>query len=148
MTLRLKQDVKPRPVQRIPLPHNSVFVLDSETNKLWLHGIKHDNRPLHTKSDPEKAFGGDRISLTFRLIVTFLLPTPTTTLEPRYLIYGQGATSKGPDTAQLVPLPGEAVDEVSRVIRAFGEENTRGDSFDWETWYGGGFDVVHLASSE
>jgi hypothetical protein len=103
---------------------------------------------LHTKSDAEKAFGGDRISLTFRLIATFLLPIPTTTLEPRYLIYGQGATSKDPDSAQLVPLAGEAVDEVSRVIRAFGEENTRGDSFDWETWYGGGFDVVHLASSE
>ncbi|KAJ2935500.1 hypothetical protein H1R20_g1595, partial [Candolleomyces eurysporus] len=56
--------------------------------------------------------------------------------------------SKDKDSAQLVPLPGEAVDEVQRVIRAFGEENTRGDSFDWDTWYGTGFDVVHLASPE
>jgi len=64
MTLRMKKDGAqrlpdaetgaPRPTQRIPLPHNSMFVLGPETNKKWLHGINHDNRPLHLKDDAER----------------------------------------------------------------------------------------------
>jgi len=65
-----------RSAQRIPLPHASMFVMGLETNKQWLHGIPHDNRPFQTKSAAEQAEGGERISLTFRTIGTFLTGNP------------------------------------------------------------------------
>jgi alkylated DNA repair dioxygenase AlkB len=72
MTLRMKKDgaqqlpgaetATSRPAQRIPLPHNSMFVLGPETNKKWLHGINHDNRPFHQKDEAERHQNGERIS--------------------------------------------------------------------------------------
>jgi hypothetical protein len=149
MTLRLKKDgvvqlqtrvegdsepPPPRPTQRIPLPHNSMFVLGPETNAKWLHGINHDNRPLRLKTPEEQHQGGERISLTFRHIGTFLSPDET-------WIWGQGATGKTRETARQVGGAPEVL------IRAFGEENQRSD-FDWNGNYGEGFDVLHFATRE
>lgn len=123
----------PRTSQRVPLPHNSMFVMGPETNAKWLHGINHDNRPQKLKSDPERYQGGERIGLTFRHIGTFL-----TADESK--IYGQGARGKTKETASAVI---HGTKETSRLIEAFGEENHRSD-FDWENNYGQGFDVLHF----
>ncbi|KAH6900842.1 isochorismatase [Coprinopsis sp. MPI-PUGE-AT-0042] len=151
----------PRPTQRIPLPHNSLFIMGPETNKTFLHGIRHDNRPEKTKSPAELAFNGERISLTFRFIGTWLVPVPQSAesgSKQQYLIYGQGAKSKAREGANAVPPPPstllpkgdiphpdrESIEkEVEATIRAFGEENFSPD-FDWDKWYGGGFDVVNF----
>ncbi|KAG6810672.1 hypothetical protein H0H92_010820 [Tricholoma furcatifolium] len=123
----------PRASQRIPLPHNSMFVMGPETNKRWLHGINHDNRPTLSKSEEEMYQGGGRISLTFRHIGTFLTADES-------MIFGQGAKGKTRDTARPVVHGGE---EAAALIQAFGEENYRND-FDWESNYGSGFDVLHF----
>ncbi|EEB89061.1 hypothetical protein MPER_12890 [Moniliophthora perniciosa FA553] len=137
MTLREKnwhaRSSSSRASQRIPLPHGSMFVMGPETNKTWLHGINHDNRPLRVKSEEEKAEAGQRISLTFRHVGTFL-----TGDEKK--IFGQGATGKTKDEAHDVIRGGE---EGRRLIQAFGREN-HGREFDWDEWYGKGFDVLHF----
>jgi len=151
-------------IQKYPLPHNSMFILDWSANTRYLHGIKHDNRPASVKSPAELAFSGNRISLTFRYIATFLIPEPTAGLalpedasdisKMKFKIYGQGAVAKRREDAQDVPPPPSVLEgeikeqvqkEVGDVIRAFGEENFRGDSFDWDTWYGRGFNVIHFS---
>ncbi|KAG2144364.1 uncharacterized protein EDB93DRAFT_535663 [Suillus bovinus] len=146
MTLRLKRDgmqqagdnvVTPRPSQKIPLPHNSMFVLGLETNAKWLHAINHDKRPIHLKSAEEQFMKGERISLTFRHIGTFLYGD-----ESR--IYGQGARGKFCDAGHAIIGGGE---EASKLLEAFGKENQQSD-FDWEEVYGEGFDVLHFTSRE
>ncbi|KAK1223264.1 hypothetical protein PQX77_013852 [Marasmius sp. AFHP31] len=119
--------------QRIPLPHGSMLVMGLETNKTWLHGINHDNRPLSVKSDAEKAEDCGRISLTFRHIGTFLT-------DDQKQIFGQGATGKTREEARDV-VNGEQAGE--ELICAFGREN-HDSTFDWDEWYGPGFDVVHF----
>lgn len=152
MTLRLKRDKTspeaegtvtspqaraeaappPREAQRIPLPHNSMFVMGPETNAKWLHAIKTDKRPFHLKSDEEQYQGGERISLTFRHIGTFLNADETR-------IWGQGAKGKTKETAGVVI---HGTEEGGRLIAAFGAENQQSD-FDWDQNYGQGFDVLH-----
>lgn len=67
---------QPQPPERrsqfVPLPHASLFVLGPSTNTLWLHSIPANKKPLHQQSDAERAYAGERISLTFRHIDTFL----------------------------------------------------------------------------
>ncbi|KAF9478770.1 hypothetical protein BDN70DRAFT_906563 [Pholiota conissans] len=148
MTLRAKKDKTaqedttpsdpsvpgtPRTAQRIPLPHNSMFVMGLETNAKWLHSINRDNRPFRTKSPEEQFKDGGRISLTFRQIGTFL-----TKDEAR--IWGQGAKNKKKEEAGLVIHDN---DEVTRLGLAFGAENHQSD-FDWESGYGSGFDILHF----
>lgn len=130
----------PRPTQRIPLPHNSLFVMGLETNKKWLHGISTDKRPLATKSLPEQVHDGARISLTFRWIGTFVNPVHKT-------IWGIGAQGKTRQEARKI-LDGsteESTKDAEKLIWAFGEEN-QDPEFDWEKWYGEGFDVLHFKS--
>jgi alkylated DNA repair dioxygenase AlkB len=141
MTLRMKKDgarhVDPeastRPTQRFPLPHNSMFVMGPETNAKWLHGINHDKRPLKLKSSPERRESGERISLTFRHIGTFLTKDQTK-------IFGQGAKGKTREDARSVV---NGTEEGSRLIQAFGKENHE-SNFDWDGNYGEGFDVLHF----
>jgi len=144
MTLRTKKDAlsetpdgsSSRSIQRIPLPHNSMFVLGSSTNAKWLHGIRTDKRPTQTKSPAEQAWGGERISLTFRSIGTFL-----TADQKR--IFGQGAKGKTKEGAKDVVIGGP---EAEKMIIAFGDENHKSD-FDWNAAYGEGFDVLHFAAA-
>lgn len=125
-----------RITQRVPLPHQSLFVLGEKTNMRWLHGIRPDKRPESIKSVEELAFGGERISLTFRQIGTFIDPRTNT-------IWGQGATGKTPNEGRPVVVNPA---ETERLIRSFGQEN-RATEFDWDAVYGGGFDVVNFVTT-
>ena len=80
MTLRTKKESHPnaaegtraRHTQRVKMPHNSIFVLGPETNRGWLHSIRADKRPPQEKTKEELLFSGERISITFRQIGTFM----------------------------------------------------------------------------
>ena len=143
MTLRTKKsmhakgdskDSVERQTQRIPMPHNSVFVLGSRTNAKWLHGVRPDKRLAAERMEEEKAFGSERISLTFRHIGTF------TNLD-RTRIWGQGAISKIQATAGQVSTSDS--DEMEAMVIAFGKENQQADC-DWDAEYGRGFDALNL----
>ncbi|KAJ9641055.1 hypothetical protein H2199_005723 [Coniosporium tulheliwenetii] len=123
-----------RQVQRIPMPHNSMFVLGQETNMRWLHGISADKRLAAERSEAERAYEGMRISLTLRHIGTFLDCTSQR-------IWGQGATSKERRAAKAVVNGDEKKTE--ELIHAFGTEN-QSTEFEWEKVYGAGFDVLHF----
>jgi hypothetical protein len=117
------------------MPHNSMFILGLATNEKWLHAVRQDKRPDSTKSEEELAYNGERISLTFRHIGTFLNKDATR-------IWGQGAISKTKETAGRVISGGTA--EAEKMIIAFGTEN-QSSTFDWPAEYGPGFDVLHIA---
>jgi nicotinamidase-related amidase/alkylated DNA repair dioxygenase AlkB len=154
-----------RTTQRIPLMHDSIFILGSRTNQHWLHSVRPDKRPDHEKVEEELAYVGERISLTFRSIATYVN-------RERGIIWGQGARCKEPPSqghsngyeeedsaykqkgkaiaAQDYVQSGtllsgtDAVIEGERMIRAFGQENHRSSTWDWDQWYGEGFDVVNF----
>ncbi|KAJ6114402.1 hypothetical protein N7486_000180 [Penicillium sp. IBT 16267x] len=126
-----------RTTQRVPLPHQSLFILGQKTNMRWLHGIRPDKRQENIKTPEEQAYGGERISLTFRHIGTYLHPTTN-------LIWGQGAVGKSRDTAR--PAVHGNPEETERMIRAFGQEN-RLSEFSWDAVYGGGSDVVNFVTA-
>lgn len=144
MRLRTKRDPKiktaggdeesQRETQRVAMPHNSMFVLGLKSNEKWLHGIMADKRIEAERSNLETAYSGARISLTFRHIATFLDAKET-------VIWGQGATSKDQRGAADIVNNDEA--EAERMIRAFSREN-QSNEFNWDEWYGDGFDVLHL----
>jgi len=143
MTLRTKKDAslssgeleedKSRKHQKFPLPDRSMFVMGLGTNAKWLHSVRHDNRPSHTKSDEERYMNGERISLTFRSIGTFLSADGTR-------IWGQGAVAKSAGEARGVVTD---QGEVEKLIEWFGRENHQSD-FDWQGVYGQGSDVVNF----
>ncbi|EFR03564.1 isochorismatase family protein [Nannizzia gypsea CBS 118893] len=146
MTLRTKVDAKKstnspsenaRQTQRVPMPHNSLFILGEKSNMEWLHGIRPDKRMEKEKSKEEKGFNGERISLTFRHIGTYINPKSDT-------IWGQGAVSKEKERAGKV-VHGVS-SETERMIRAFGQENHQ-SNFDWDINYGRGFDVVNFVTT-
>lgn len=130
------QEGAKRKMQRIPMPHNSMFVLGLVTNQHWLHGIKQDRRSANLKSAAELSHNGERISLTFRHISTFL-----STDHGR--IYGQGAVSKTKSSAR--PTLNGPCPEAELMLKGFGDENQRGLNFDWQEAYGSGFDVLHFS---
>lgn len=126
---------------RCRMPHNSLVQMGLATNSKWLHGIRPDKRPTSQKSQAELAFGGNRISLTFRHIGTFL-STSENANEP--VIWGQGAVSKARDGARTV-INGQTPEAVT-LLKAFGKEN-HSSEFDWKETYGGGFDVLHMKTA-
>lgn len=147
MTLRTKKPKKTtsnavdaedsRQTQRIPLPHNSAFVMGPQTNAHWLHGLRADKRLEQQKGVEEKSHRGERISITFRYIGTFMN-------ERQRNIWGQGA--KGKTKATAGNIPDGDVAQMEAMIYAFGKENQRPD-FDWDAEYGRGFDVVDLVEN-
>lgn len=134
---RKSSDRLTRDSVRIELPHNSLCKLGLSTNARWLHSIRQDKRQAEEKSDSELAYGGIRISLTFRSIATFLSPD-------QQKIWGQGATSKSKKSAQAV-ING-STPESEALLRAFAKENQSLD-FDWKAVYGSGFDVLHMSNA-
>ncbi|KAI0109308.1 hypothetical protein F4776DRAFT_657276 [Hypoxylon sp. NC0597] len=126
-----------RETQRAPLPHNSLCKMGLITNMRWLHSIRQDKRMDSEKSDEELAYGGGRISLTFRKIGTFL------DREGR-LIWGQGATAKTREAAK--PVINGQTPEAIKMLRGFGRENQLTE-FDWDEYYGDGFDVLHISTA-
>lgn len=143
MTLRTKKEThpnaaegtNPRLTQRVKMPHNSVFVLGPQTNRGWLHSIRTDKRPAHEKTKEELSFNGQRISITFRQIGTFMD-------ESAGRIWGSGAKSKTKAKAGRISTV-EA--EMENMVNAFGIENHQVD-FDWEAHYGSGFNVLNLVN--
>ncbi|KAG5934684.1 hypothetical protein E4U59_006052 [Claviceps monticola] len=125
-----------RHVQRARLPHNSLCRLGLKTNMKWLHSIRQDKRAERDKTPAEMAQGGSRISLTFRHIGTFLD-------KDEQMIWGQGATGKTRDAARPV-INGQSP-QAMEMLKAFGAENNS-SVFDWEAYYGKGFDVLHMKS--
>lgn len=102
----------------------------------WLHGVRADKRLPLEKSDEERAFGGERISITFRHIGTFMN-------EKHQTIWGQGARSKTQDEAATIRNTDSG--EMESMVVAFGKENHQPD-FDWDAEYGQGFDAIDLVS--
>ncbi|KAK4503976.1 hypothetical protein PRZ48_004891 [Zasmidium cellare] len=132
----LKGEAEPlaRTTHRIPMPHNSMITMSLKTNARYLHGINADKRPQCELTEAEKAYDGQRISLTFRNIATFLDGDSK-------IIWGQGATGKTKDDARLVINGNPEMSE--RMVRAFGAENAA-STIDWGEIYGEGFDLLHL----
>ena len=125
-----------RQTQRISMPHNSIFVLGPQTNEKWLHGVRADKRPAVEKTDEEKAFEGERISITFRQIGTFMNQKEKT-------IWGSGAKSKTKQKAGRISTKDNA--QMEAMVNAFGKEN-HSTNFDWDAEYGNGFNVVNLVN--
>jgi alkylated DNA repair dioxygenase AlkB len=123
-----------RTTYRVPMPHNSMIIMSLPTNAEYLHGINADKRPQVELTEAEKAFSGQRISLTFRHIGTFLNADSTR-------VWGQGAVGKTKDEANTV-INADAA-ESERLVRAFGLEN-QSSKIVWDAIYGDGFDVLHL----
>jgi nicotinamidase-related amidase/alkylated DNA repair dioxygenase AlkB len=144
MTFRTKKPLKdpqaqdeekiPRLSCKVPLPHNSMCKMSLRTNMKWLHSIRQDKRALQEKSEAELAYDMGRISLTFRLIATFLDKGQTK-------IWGQGAVAKEKKDARTV-ING-STPQAEKMLWAFGIENHSSD-FDWQEAYGQGFDVLHI----
>ncbi|GKT90435.1 isochorismatase family protein family [Colletotrichum tofieldiae] len=132
-----EEDSKQRTTSRAKLPHNSLCRMGLVTNMRWLHAIRQDKRAERDKTASELAFSGGRISLTFRQIGTFLDRDST-------LIWGQGATGKTREEAHTV-INGQSPEAV-RMLQAFGTEN-HSTEFDWDDYYGKGFDVLHMSNS-
>ncbi|PNS19096.1 Pyrazinamidase/nicotinamidase [Sphaceloma murrayae] len=132
-----------RTTERIPMPHGSILSMGLETNARFLHSIQPDKRAEHDLSDPEKAYGGVRISLTFRQIGTFLDHE-----EER--IWGLGARVQERNVAgAVVNGDQDQGGESEALLKGFGKENQgtkvlrRGDD-EWSAVYGAGSDVLHL----
>ncbi|EME83336.1 uncharacterized protein MYCFIDRAFT_182782 [Pseudocercospora fijiensis CIRAD86] len=123
-----------RTTYRIPMPHNSMLTMSLKTNAQYLHGINWDRRPGVEWSEAEKAYGSQRISLTFRNIGTYLNKTSE-------IIWGQGATGKTRAEARTV-INGDAIAS-QKLIDAFGKENAA-STIEYDEIYGKGFDVLHL----
>ena len=138
---------------RIPMTHNSLFLLDPHTNRYMLHSIKRDKRPNCEKTEDELKEGGARISITFRWIHTFERISDAILFgggskrknikvdEKNSIVsvieYGdqpvKDATSKG-DT-------NHCKDDGETMLIAFSKENSEAESFNWEEIYGCGFDA-------
>lgn len=127
-----------RITERAVLPHNSLCRMGPATNMRWLHAIRADKRLDRDKTAAELCHGGARISLTFRRIGTFL------DHATQSLIWGQGAVAK--TRAEARPVVNGQTAEAAGMLRAFGAENHAAE-FEWEGYYGAGFDVLHLSAS-
>jgi nicotinamidase-related amidase/alkylated DNA repair dioxygenase AlkB len=150
MTLRAKKakpedsvktessETTPRDSQKIVMPHNSMFVLGQRSNMKWLHAVRQDKRLDSEKLAEELDYNGERISLTFRQIGTFVD-------EDISKIWGQGAKSKMKEHAG--PVVNGDDKETERMVFAFGTEN-HSTRFDWDAEYGEGFDVVNFFVSK
>jgi hypothetical protein len=124
---------------RLELPHNSVLALDWEANRYYLHGINADKRSEKEKSLAETNFHGERISLTFRRVATFL--------RLDGVIVGQGAPSVNNNTiittncSSLNSCNEEQVDDRIQMYTAFAAENML-QGFNWDSYYSSGFHSI------
>ncbi|ORY77410.1 hypothetical protein BCR37DRAFT_405993 [Protomyces lactucae-debilis] len=139
MTLRWKQNKalaeadtsKRKENVQIKLPHNSLLVMNLDTNAAWTHAIRPDKRRTSERQPEENAYDDQRISITLREIGTFITSDGH--------IYGSGALAK--DRQHAEPASKNPVDWEQLII-AFGKEN-RHTSVDWEFCYGKGSQAVH-----
>jgi len=140
MHLRLKERGVERKLVKIPLKHNSAYILDWRTNQLYLHGIRPDKRQEHEKTIDERAYNSERISFTFRSIDTFI--------DNNNNLYGQGARrllSLHQAHPRLDPIsePELQIDESLSLMKAFSRENNC-STLDWHDIYGEGYQVINF----
>ncbi|CAF1596657.1 unnamed protein product [Didymodactylos carnosus] len=119
---------------KFKLPHNSLFVLGWKTNREWFHSIRQDKRANNIKDDDERAFDGQRISLTLRTVATFRHNVTGK-------LYGQGAKCK--TLAELEQQETVVENDDEKLLYAFSAEN-KDPNFDWDKWYGNGFDTINF----
>ena len=99
--------------------NNSMVTFDTNTNMKFLHKIKKEDDSV-----------GPRISLVFRTIDTFV----TIDDKGNKNISGQGSVSADKSISKE--------DQRILLYRAFREENDSSE-FDWDKWYGTGFDILY-----
>ncbi|VEP17787.1 Nicotinamidase-like amidase [Hyella patelloides LEGE 07179] len=135
MVFRTKSDRR-SDVQKLPLPHGSLFMLSLKSNRAFYHGIK--KLGLQGTDEP-------RISLTLRYIGTYYDPH-------NGAVWGIGAPSKTRAEANaranwietLSPEErfAKEKEEAERMVKLFREENID-NSFD-VTSYQPGFDILNF----
>lgn len=150
MHLRLKERGEDRKLVKVPLKHNSAYVLDWCTNQLYLHGIRPDKRPEQEKTIDEKAYHGERISFTFRTIDTFI--------DSNNKLYGQGARRVSSSSSLSLqthpsldsPSPKQPqqqeqllFEESLSLMKAFSLENNS-STLEWHDIYGEGYQVINF----
>ena len=113
-----KTDTILRDIQKIRLPHRSIFVLGWNTNRKYTHSIKPDKRRMIEKSVEEAAYDCQRISITFRTIATFYDSI-------NGCLVGQGA----PKVSQRIHTTEEIDEDYQQLIHAFSAENKQGATF-------------------
>jgi alkylated DNA repair dioxygenase AlkB len=131
-----------RNTHKIPLPSNSLFTLGSETNAQYLHSIKADKRRHCEKSQEELLCSGQRISLTFRSISTYLDRKTGNLIgqgAPNIASTSSGGAAKNDDCCMDDHI---TASERNQMINAFSAENNQ-ISFDWDLHYGEGFRTMH-----
>jgi hypothetical protein len=120
----------------VSLVDGSLFVLGWNTNRHMTHEIRLDRRLEQEKAASELAFGGERISLTFRSVATFQrladgrlfgqgAPCPSeAALDASLQRLEAMALETGAVSSQAPPGRGDAqAAETDRMIEAFGVEN-------------------------
>jgi hypothetical protein len=132
----LKHKIQDGLKQRFKLPHNSLFVLGWKTNREWLHSIKQDNRLDMDKDPDELAFSSQRISLTLRTVATFRN-------RRTGQLYGQGARCKT-NNEQLFEENLSNESDEQNMLMAFSAENRQSLEFDWNHYYGAGFNALNF----
>ena len=134
---------KPRTNIKIPLPHNSLFILGWNTNLKMTHAIKQDKRPISQKTTEELAYNGERISLTLRNVATYITKNGN--------LYGQGACNKTKLKKEYKKKKkssvntGDIEEQQQLLLNAFSLEN-RSSDFDWDQNYGKGFDQLTFSA--
>ena len=133
MTIELKDNKLIK--QQIPLVNNTALIFGLKTNTKWKHEIKKNmNEPV-----------GERISLTFRKINTFILKDinlienerNTFILKDMNILIGQGSPYKTLDDIDKIEITDGMINK-ELLINAFTVENKESD-FDWNFVYGTGF---------
>ncbi|WP_437957459.1 isochorismatase family protein [Sorangium sp. So ce119] len=140
MVLRPKRPADGDAVQKVPLPHGSLLVMDLETNRRLYHAIRQEGDADGGSDGP-----ASRISLTFRHIGTFHDPATGA-------VWGAGAPAAGRAEAEArararSALPGPSRDEAERaeaerMLQLFRAENID-PTFDAAA-YRPGFEVLNL----
>lgn len=143
MVLRPKGPAEGGTVQKVPLPHGSLLVMDLETNRRFYHAIRQEG-------EPDAGGGGSdgrtsRISLTFRHIGTFHDPATGA-------VWGAGAPAAGRAEAEARALARSALPapsreeaeraEAERMLQLFRAENID-PTFDAAA-YRPGFEVLNF----
>lgn len=122
------------------LPHNSLFILNWNDNKHFVHAIKQDKRPDNLKNEEELAYNKARISLTFRNIATYELEDGR--------IFGQGSRYKTKEELPFLNKYNLFVEysrpyENQKILEAFTKENKE-HNFNWDEYYKSGFLIKEI----
>jgi alkylated DNA repair dioxygenase AlkB len=120
----------------VPMRNNSMFLLGPQTNRQFWHSVKADHRPPEEKSIDESLHNGQRISLVFRKIATFI------STDQKWM-KGQGT---GVGNNELAISVTDSEEEKRELYLAFSRENKLSD-YSWEEIYEKGFSVLNYRMS-